>query len=58
MMGILSGYFFKILLASDVRKFNEFDLYSKEEKFVLTDGIKKYYEDLIKDYLSLEKYKF
>ena len=31
--------------------FNQFDLYSKEDKdFVLTDKIKKYYKDLLNLY--------
>ena len=30
-----------------VKEFNSFDLYSKEDKdFILTDEIKKYYDDL------------
>ena len=39
----------------DVIMFNQFDLYSKEDKdFVLTDNIKKYYENLLDLYFPKE----
>jgi inositol oxygenase len=39
------------LLLNDVRNFNQYDLYSKEDdKFILTDDIKKYYNDLLTEF--------
>ena len=36
-----------------VKEFNSFDLYSKEDKdFILTDKIKKYYDDLLNEYFT------
>ncbi len=39
------------IILNDVLSFNQFDLYSKEDvEFVLTDEIKKYYENLLNEY--------
>ena len=39
----------------DIHNFNQFDLYSKEDKdFILTDEIKNYYEDLLNEYFFNE----
>ena len=39
----------------DVQEFNNFDLYSKEDKkFVVTDTIKKYYDNLLDEYFPEE----
>ena len=38
-----------------IKEFNDFDLYSKEDKeFKLTDEIKKYYADLMLEYFISE----
>ena len=39
------------ILLEEVRNFNKFDLYSKEDtSFKLTTGIKKYYEKLLQHF--------
>lgn len=45
-------------LLNDVKYFNSFDLYSKEDtEFVLTDEIKSYYDDLLDEFFP-EKLQF
>ena len=38
----------------NVKKFNEFDLYSKEDSVEITDQTKKYYKDLLNEYFEGE----
>ena len=37
-------------ILKDVKEFNLYDLYSKKDKFVLTDSIKEYYANLLNKY--------
>lgn len=39
-----------IQILNDVREFNNFDLYSKEDNINITDSVKEYYDKLLDDY--------
>ena len=41
-------------ILKNVKKFNEFDLYSKEDSVEITDEIKKYYDQLLEEYFDGE----
>ena len=41
-----------IQILNDVREFNNFDLYSKEDDINITDSVKEYYDKLLDEYFT------